>query len=133
MAGMEGAAGIPAVGTCRRPPHAGHGFLMPASIAGDSSGSLHRGHLYLTGGSTSPSIVFDLAAIGVEGDGVAGIAADGTANNSPHFGHLTLRPAALCGVPYLVLHFGHWTMNFSNTMNLVQPNFRNRIIHDSHR
>src|SRR5262249_57282558 len=84
--------------TCRRWPHAGHGFLVSASLAGDSSGFLQFGQLYLIGGCgllSSVAIIvlfrFDAAGAGV------GAGAAGTCKRCPHSGHGFLISASLAG------------------------------------
>src|SRR5688572_280036 len=58
-------AGGGAAGICMRWPHPGHGFLVPASRAGDSSAFLQRGQLYLmVGPSVSASIVLFVTGSG---------------------------------------------------------------------
>src|SRR5690242_12130233 len=46
-----------AAGTCSRCPQEGQGFLVPPSPAGDSSGVLQRGQLYLITPALSASMV----------------------------------------------------------------------------
>src|ERR1700678_167187 len=89
-----------AAGTCSRWPQAGHGFLMPASLAGDSRGFLQMGQLYLRGGaagrlsSDANSVLFGLGC-GVVA--VAGGGAAGTCKRWPQLGQGFLVPASMEG------------------------------------
>ncbi len=89
-----------AAGTWSRWPQAGHGFLRPASLAGDSRGFLQAGQLYLIGGaaglwSSEASIVlFRREGCGA---GAAGGGAAGTCNRCPQAGQGFLTPASMEG------------------------------------
>src|SRR5262249_21994941 len=54
-------------GACRRPLPAGHGFLVPASLAGGSSGFLQGGELCRMVAAPSASVVRSIVGPAVDG------------------------------------------------------------------